>query len=317
MAWIELDSDVYAKVFSNPHACYLRTDFNLLNAAKVDAVRFFAFKSDTKDSGYKIGFSVGEKGEDWSSPYSAPFGGFICAKGVMTDEIDEAIGALPAFVSAARKKLHVTLPPAFYSQTFLTKCISSMFRAGFSVRYVDINYAFDYTDATPYEKRVWKRARQNLKQASELPYELREETTPEGIDVCYDVIRQNRKFRGHPLRMSLDALKATSAIVPVHYYTLYLDGSPVAASIVYNVAPKISQVIYWGNVPGSEESRPMNLIAFKMFEMYKNLGMDYLDIGISTEYGVPNVGLCAFKECVGCSAELKYSFDFDGTVEAR
>ncbi len=316
MAWIELDSNDYAKNFANPHACYLRTDFNLLNAAKVEAVRFFAYASES-GADYKIGFAVGEKGEDWDSPYSAPFGGFACAKGVTTDEIDDAVGALPAFVSAVRKKLHVTFSPAFYSQTFLTKCISSMFRAGFSVRYVDINYAFDFTDNTPYEKRIWKRARQNLKQAFALPYDLREERTPEGIAACYEVIRQNREFRGYPLKMSLEALKLTSTIVPVHFYTLNLEGKPVAAAVVYRVAPKISQVIYWGNVPGSEESRPMNLLAFKMFEMFKVLGMDYLDIGISTEYGVPNVGLCAFKECVGCSAELKYSFDFDGTVAAR
>ena len=43
MAWIEIDACKYAEHFANPLACYLRSDFNLLNASKVDAVRFFAF----------------------------------------------------------------------------------------------------------------------------------------------------------------------------------------------------------------------------------------------------------------------------------
>ena len=316
MAWIELNSDEYAKEFANPHACYLRADFNLLNAPKVDAVRFFAFASDADSSGYRLGFVVGERGDEWSSPYSAPFGGFICSKGVATGEIDEAILALPAFVSAARKKLHVTFPPSFYNQNFLTKCISSVIRAGFTMRYVEINHALDFTDAKPYEKRLWNMAKRNLKQALKCPYEFREETTPEGMAACYEVIRKNRVHRGFPLRMSLEALKNTAAVVPIHYYSLNLDGVPVSSSIVYNVAPKISQVIYWGDAPGFDEYRPMNLLAFKMFELYKSLGMDYLDIGISTEFGVPNVGLCSFKESIGCFAELKYSFDFDGTKGA-
>ena len=313
MAWIELDSDVYAKEFANPHACYLRTDFNLLNSEKVDAVRFFAFVSDAQDSGCRIGFVVGEKGDEWDSPYSAPFGGFACAKGVATDEIDEAIMALPAFVSASRKKLHVTLPPAFYNQNFLTKCVSSMIRAGFALRYVDINHSMNLMDPKPYEKRLWNMAKRNLKQAMACSYDLRDEKTPEGMAACYEVIRKNREYRGYPLKMSLEALKKTSTIVPVHFYSLNLDGKPVAASIVYRVAPKIIQIIYWGDAPGFEEYRPMNLLAFKMYELFHALGMEYVDIGISTEYGKPNVGLCAFKESVGCVADLKYSFDFDGT----
>lgn len=317
MAWVELTADEYAKDFASPHACYLRADFNRLNAAKVDAVRFFAYAPEGSTSGYRLGLAVGEKGGEWMSPYSAPFGGFACAKGVAIDEIDEAVKALPAFVAAAHKKLHVTLAPVFYSQTFLTKCVSSMFRAGFALDYADLNYAFDFTDAKPYEKRLWNMAKRNLKQASARPYELREETTPEGIAVCYDVIRQNREHKGYPLKMSLKAFEKTSSIVPIRYYTLYLDGTPVATAIVYHVSSEIFQLIYWGDAPGFEESRPMNVLASKMFEHFKALGADYLDIGPSSEDGVPNVGLCAFKESVGCSGDLKYTFVYDGSAGSQ
>ena len=313
MAWIEIDACKYAEHFANPLACYLRSDFNLLNASKVDAVRFFAFDHD----GFRLGFAVGERGSLWLSPYSAPFGGFACAKGVTIDEIDEAVGALPVFISSAQKKLHITFAPVFYSQTYLSKCVSAMLRFGFKLLYADLNYAFDFTDSKPYEKRLWNMAKRNLKQAAKLPYELREETTREGIATCYDVIRQNREYKGYPLKMSLEAFSETSAIVPIQYFVLYLERKPVAAAIVYRVSPQICQLIYWGDAPGFESSRPMNMLALKMFELYKAMGVDYLDIGPSSEDGIPNAGLCAFKESVGCTGDLKYTFEFDGTVENR
>lgn len=314
MAWVEITADEYARHFANPVACYLRADFNLLNASKVDAIRFFAYAPEGATSGYRLGITVGEKGDEWNSPYSAPFGGFACAKGVTIDEIDEAIVALPALALKARKKLHVTFAPVFYSQTYLTKCVSSMFRAGFALKYADLNYAFDFTDAKPYEKRLWNMAKRNLKQAAARSFEMREETSPEGISVCYEVIRKNREHKGYPLKMSLDAFEKTSSVVPIHYYTLYLEGTPVAAAIVYRVSPEIFQLIYWGDAPGFEEARPMNVLASKIFEHFKTLGADFLDIGPSSEDGVPNVGLCAFKESVGCFADLKYAFVFDGSA---
>lgn len=309
MAWVELSSCEYARHFATPFACYLRSDFNLLNAAKVSAVRFFAFASD--DSNFRLGFIVGESGNEWKSPYSAPFGGFACAKGVAINEIDEAIQALPAFLSLNRKKLEIVFAPIFYSQTYLTKCISAMFRAGFKLHHADLNYAFDYVDAKPYEKRLWNMAKRNLKQALGKNFEFRKESTEEGIATSYEVIRKNREFKGYPLKMSLDAFKKTSAIVPIEYFTLYLDGVPSAAAVVYRVSSSIAQLIYWGDAPGFEDSRPMNMLAKKVFEHYKLENIDYLDIGPSSEDGVPNVGLCAFKESVGCTADLKYAFVFD------
>lgn len=337
MAWLEVPAEEYARHFANPVACYLRADFNLLNAAKVDAVRFLAFAAETADvalgsnnagasnstdrsnkaggsnnADFRIGIVVGERGDEWFSPYSAPFGGFACAKGVTIDEIDEAVAALPAYVSSARKNLGIVLAPAIYGRTFIAKCISSMFRAGFAMRYADLSYAFDFRDARPYEKRLWNMARRNLKLASRQNFEYRMETSPDGIAACYEVIRKNREFKGYPLKMSLEAFQKTSAVVPIEFSTLYLDGTPVAAAIVYRVAANVAQLIYWGDAPGFEESRPMNMLACKVYEHYSGLGLDVLDIGPSSEDGVPNVGLCAFKESVGCVADLKYAFAFDG-----
>ena len=53
----------------------------------------------------------------------------------------------------------------------------------------------------------------------------------------------------------------------------------------------------------------MNYLAFSLFSYYFDKGLRILDIGPSTENGTPNYGLCEFKENIGCSVTLKYSFE--------
>ena len=316
MAWVELSAQDYAKHFANPLTCYLGADFNLLNAQKVDAVRFFAYDRE----GFRLGIVFGETPAQWLSPFSAPFGGFACAKGVAIDEMDGAIASLPTLARSQGKSMHITLAPVFYAPTFLSKCVSSLLRAGFKVDHADLNYALSFVDPVPYEKRLWNMAKRNLKQAQKCQSEFRLETTPEGVAASYGVIAKNREFKGYPLKMSQQAFGATSALVPIEYFTLYLAGAPeaklepAAAAIVYRVSPHVAHLIYWGEAPGFEELRPMNLLALRLYEHYQKEGVHYLDIGPSCEDGVPNVGLCAFKESVGCFADLKYTFSLEGGV---
>lgn len=68
------------------------------------------------------------------------------------------------------------------------------------------------------------------------------------------------------------------------------------------------QVIYWGDIGEYEMKRPMNYLAYKVYEFYANKGIEVLDIGPSTEEGAPNYGLCDFKESIGCEVSMKYSY---------
>ncbi len=309
MAWVEITADEYARHFENPVACYLRTDFNLLNAAKVDAVRFFAFDDD----GYRMGVVFGERGDAWLSPFSAPFGGFTYRDDeIPVEQVDAATAGLAAFARENGKKLEIVLPPMLYAKSLLSKTVSSMFRNGFSLSYTDLDYAFDL--GKPYESLLAKRmARRNLKTALAAGFEFRREDSAEGRAVSYGVIRENRESKNYDLKMSLEALEKTSAVVGMDFFTLYQAGTPLAAAIVYRVSPRIAQVIYWGDVPNDGKSKPMNMVAYKTFEFYRELGFDFLDVGPSSVNGVPNEGLCSFKETIGCFVDLKYAFEFDGT----
>lgn len=63
-----------------------------------------------------------------------------------------------------------------------------------------------------------------------------------------------------------------------------------------------------GDVPSFSSLKSMNYLSYKVFEYYyNNTKVKILDIGISTENGIPNYGLCEFKENIGCTATTRFS----------
>ena len=52
----------------------------------------------------------------------------------------------------------------------------------------------------------------------------------------------------------------------------------------------------------------INFLAYQLIQYYTKKGIKILDIGISTEDGIPNYGLCDFKESIGCFLSSKIIF---------
>lgn len=309
MAWVEITADDYARHFANPVACYLKADFNMLNAEKVEKVRFFAFE----DNGLRVGLAVGEKGDEWRSPYSAPFGGFVCPQIQTIACLNTAVRELKDFVRSQKKSLKITLPPIFYDRMFYSKVVSALLQNGFCQSYANLNYAFDLVDATPYEKRLHYMGARNYKQIAGCECSFTQETSEEQRRVVYGFIQKHYEAKGYSLWMRFEDLLKTAEIVPIDFCLLRMDGVPISSTIVYRVSDKIAQMIYWGADQSALDKRPLNVIAHEMFRYYQGLGFEYLDLGPAASDGIASEGLCTFKESVGCFADLKYAFEFDGT----
>ena len=125
-------------------------------------------------------------------------------------------------------------------------------------------------------------------------------------EMVYKVVAQNHESRGYPLRMTWEQVKETIKIVPHDFFIVFNDATPVASAIVFHVTEEIVQVIYWGNIPDKLSAKSMNYLAYKLTAHYHERGMTYLDIGPSTENGVPNYGLCNFKQSIGCEIGSKF-----------
>lgn len=121
------------------------------------------------------------------------------------------------------------------------------------------------------------------------------------------MIKANREAKKYPLRMTYEQVIMTGKLL-THIFLIEFEGTAIAAAIVFSVAPKIVQVIYWGDIPGHSALKPINFLSFKLFEYFHEHGIDIVDIGPSTENSVPNFGLCKFKEGIGCIISPKFSF---------
>ena len=309
MELIELTSKDYQQYFPTPHQIFNSTPFNELNSDKVNKIHYFVFK----DSKVRLGICLGEKNELLKSPFSAPFGGFE----FNSDDhkfkcVEEAVALLKDYASKNKKNIKITLPPEFYGSTIINETINSLIRYNFEISYIDMNYQFYTKDFENYELKLNKESRKNLHKALESNYNFikLDSSLDKDVERAYNIIKANREYRGFPLHMTLKAVLDTIKIINADFFILSVDGNDTAAAQVFHVAPKIVQVIYWGDAPGFAEKKVMNLIAYKVFEYYFNNGnIEIIDIGPSTEFGIPNHGLCEFKENVGCKTALKYTFE--------
>ena len=184
---------------------------------------------------------------------------------------------------------------------------------GFVIQYEDINYSFelDNFNLNTYESMIQRNARRNLRIAMKSGLLFYRCADSAETEEAYDIIATNRESKGYPLRMSKDQLLRTLEIVDHDCFLVKHEDQSIASAIVYRVTDTIAQVIYWGDMPGYSNYKPVNYISYQLLCFYKNLGYRILDIGPSTENGIPNYGLCDFKESIGCvpNAKIRYSLE--------
>lgn len=284
---------------------YSSVEFIELNRSKADDVHYLL----VGDRKIRFGIVLGERPEAFYSPFSAPFGGFVTNSEQTVEAAYEAVELLAGYVRSFDRAAEVVLAPAIYDPRMYAKYVSAFVRCG-RLMYADMNYHYDLTVNDCDEARMSSAARNKYRQALDhcFRFEPLDSRRAEDIARAYAVIRANRESKGYPLRMSLDDVTRTAPIVDAHFAVLSLDGCDVAAVQLHRVTSDVMQVVYWGDVPGYEHLRPMNLLAPETFAYCRSKGFSILDIGPSSSEGIPSEGLCSFKESLGCLATLKPRF---------
>ncbi|MDD2637130.1 MAG: hypothetical protein PHW82_16695, partial [Bacteroidales bacterium] len=206
-------------------------------------------------------------------------------------------------------KINLIFPPIVYNESLISKLINAFYINQYTTTNVDLSNYFSTENLNEeYHKFIKYNARKNLTLALKNNYVFRKCDTEEEKLNAYDIIKLNRMQRGFPLKMSFEQVLTTSEIIDADFFLLGKENQPVASAIVFKVSSDIVQVIYWGDNHDFASPRPMNLLAYKVFEYYKNAGIRIVDIGPSTENSIPNFGLFNFKESIGCNVSLKFSF---------
>ncbi len=308
MEIIEVGACQYDEVVKTPYHIFGTAVFNQLNANKVDEVYYLLFK----EGKYRLGIIGGKKDDSFQSPFSAPYGGFVpVSVDIRIQYIQEALRLLINWsVCKGLNALKLTLPPAFYDNGFIAKQINCFWRGGFEFSGIELNYSCDMLKfGQSYTEEIWRNAKKNLRISIEAGLKLKHCLSIDEKELAYDIIARNRQYRGRPLHMTLTEVFNTIDLISADFFTVNSSyDTPIAAALVFHVTKDIVQVIYWGDLPGYSELKPMNYLSYKLFEFYKLNGKSYIDLGHSTENSIPNYGLCEFKESIGCEANPRYSF---------
>ncbi len=283
----EIDIRDFDSLFPQRHSVYDSARFNVLNGSKVQAMKAFALFGE--GSNPLVGQIFGLRDGTWCAPFSAPFS-VASTNGQGNRYVSHFYTAICRVIN---QPVRLVWSPDVYGVD-----IPSLQE---SRRTVDANfhYPLDRIKNGDYENFLSRSGRYNHHRALKHPFVFTETVD---IPRAYAVIAANRQAMGYPLAMTLEQVMETVKIIPAHFFVMTLDEEDIAAAMIYDVAPSIAQVIYWGDLPHVRPYRAMNHLAFKVFEWYSvnRPDISLIDIGPASTDGVRNEGLCQFKLSVGC-----------------
>ncbi len=296
----------YDKIVINEKYIYNSSWFHELNKEKVEKIKRLLFKTKK----YKLAIIGGIINKEMKFPYSAPFSIFEkLDKNISIENIDEMLKLLEDYcINNNISKISFKLPPFFYDETFCNKISNSFIRAGYIVDKYDLNYQFYLKNIDCLNKNMKRNAIKNLNISKKFNYYLIHCDNINLKKEAYNIIAENRKNKGYPLRMTWNQVSETINNLDHDIFILKLNNVSIASAIIFRVTIDVYQVIYWGDIEGYTEKRPMNYLSYYLCLYYLEKGIKVLDIGPSTENGIPNFGLCSFKESIGCEVSGKITY---------
>ena len=294
----------YFPVDPNP---FISEKFIELNRYKVD--RVVRLVDDSSQP--VIGLVAGIKNGILKSPFSAPFGGFHFRKeNIYSGEIDRFLQLLSDYAeSLLLNRIEIITPPDIYHMTFNAKMVNSLVRQGYQPALPEIT---NWVDLTRFDGMFrQKNSREYYRQAqrNNLVFSVAQNEREKGI--IYDLICENRSKFGRPIYMTLDNILSTGEIWPVEFFKVESGKNIVASAIFYRNHNEICYAVYWGDNDEGRPLRAMDFLVLNLFVYYKEAGFRYMDLGISTENGIPNEGLLRFKESHEAISSLRYRFKLE------
>jgi hypothetical protein len=305
----EVDNIEFEKTFYKPDIVFNSPVFNNLNREKVSKVKYLVFLKENKAITGIIG---GVKDGTFSSPYSAPFGGWNFHASLDIEDLESAYDLLEKYLHDQQiKKIKITLPPFFYNETGWSLVLNVSYRRNYSIISSDLNFQFRLSKFNDdYLQNIAYNARKNYNAGKRAGLCFDKVIEPGKIREAYDVISENRKQRGFPLKMSFEDILDTSKVIDADFF-IVTDSMQknAAAAMVFKVTDSIVQVVYWGHLSAFSSLKPINFLSYNVFDYYKKIGKEFVDIGPSTENSVPNYGLIEFKRSIGCDISSKLTLE--------
>lgn len=289
---------------TDPHL-FVSEAFINLNAFKVDKIVRLIQDTDKVQLGLIAGITNGVL----KAPFSAPFGGFhFKNENIYTTAIESYITDLLDYAAASDlTEVRLTLSPDIYSQSFNAKLVNVLIRMNFNMVIPEITNWVDLDEFNGTYSHNASRTYYNQSVKNKL--EFHQTDKKDEMEAIYNLIVENRTRMGRPIYMTFNDLLGMGNLFDIDYFKVITeDGQLVAGGMFYHSNSQTAYAVFWGDALEGRPLRAMDYLIFKLWEFYKNKGFKYIDLGISTESGIPNEGLLRFKETHECVSALRYSF---------
>ena len=279
--------------------------FMNLNAGKVDKIVRLIQDTEKVQMGLIAGIHDGKL----VSPFSAPFGGFhFKSEQVYPSAIESYLSDLQDYaLSENLQEMRVTLAPDIYSHSSNAKLVNVFIRLGFKMLNPEITNWVDLNEFREMFSVGASRTYYNQAERNKLEFQLVTEISE--MEMIYNLVLENRARMGRPIHMTFANLQETGKLFPTDYFKIVdTKGEIVAGAIFYRAHPQIAYAVFWGDSINGRPVRAMDFLVFQLWNHFKKIGYRFIDLGISTESGIPNQGLLRFKETHECISSLRYSF---------
>lgn len=290
---------------ANPH-------LSIFNTEAFYALRGMAWRPlDLFAAGARVGtLALTDPVEGWvlNGRY-APWGGVDWENERLPPEgVAEALAAVP-FISATAMEIRCA-PPHMSLASSAT--IVGLVQLGFEAKLADLSYWIempegvnDYVRGLKHEARVaLERTREDLR----VGWVQRDDDSHwrEG----YALLDANRRAKGR--KMSFDVgylLKLRDAFPGLIRMALAVDHQQRlrAAALVYRVAWGRDYVQAWGHDASIKGRSPMNVLAREVVAESIRTGARSLNLGKTSNDGVPDSGLARFKRSIGAVPEVLWT----------
>lgn len=305
---VEVSKKEYRKYFPADFSPFVSEDFIALNEEKQDQVIRLIKKGE-----YSIGLLVGLKEGVLKSPFSAPFGGFHYKHEHLAYElVYEFLSDLKEYlISKEIKKFSITLPPNLYQVNMNAKMVNALIRLGYEMELPDLN---NWVNLKEFDGEWTKSVvAQNCRKAVKHGLKWSVVTDMNGMKEVYQVIHRNREGLGRKIYMTLEDILKVKEVLPVDFFIIReVTGNCVGGAVLYRGHESIIQGIFMGSDLEKRNLGVIDYMYMNVYNYYKEMGFEYIDLGTSSLKGEANPGLLRFKEIHNSETSLRYTFTWKG-----
>ena len=228
-------------------------------------------------------------------PERGTYGGFADAYDLET---------MAALLDDVPRACTIKLAPASHDLALFSRSMNALHRAGFMVEHVDLNYERRPLNIA-FADELSDGARKKLAKCNRAGYRgvlLDRRQWRE----AYQLLAANRARAGRKLSLPFQRIiDLEDALHGAHLFFGTFDGKRMAAAaICLRVRSDILMCYAWGDAEKNEFAPTVQLCQ-RIYEEACFMSCRLLDVGISTEAGVPNVGLINFKQGLGFLPSVK------------